>query len=345
MFEFLKQKIKNFFNKEQEVLQKKVEQIQPVPTAPTAPKALPTAEPKLGKPVKPSLVTELKKKVLGKATITEKDVEGVLTDFEFGLLEADVALPVAQTLSADVKKKLVGKEITRNDNISKIAKDAIYESLEQILKQEKIDLVEKIRTKTQKPFVILFLGPNGHGKTATVTKTAYYLKKHGVTSVAAAADTFRAAAIEQLETLASRAGIRTIKQKYGADPAAVCFDAVKYAQAHGIDAVLIDTAGRSELNTNLMDQLKKIVRVAKPDLKIYVSEALAGNAALEEAKKFNEAVGIDGIIMTKTDCDVKGGSILSVSYETGKPLLFVGTGQELDDLTPFEPEWFIQKIM
>lgn len=302
------------------------------------------AEPKTEKP-KASITTFLKQKILGKAAITEKDLEGLLLDFELNLLEADVAMPVAKIITSDVKKKLVGREITRSEDLLETSRQAVRESLERILKQERVDLVQRIREKPKKPFVIVFLGPNGHGKSTTISKVAHYLKKHGVTSVVAAADTFRAAAIEQIETLASRAGVPTVKQKYGADPAAVCFDAVKYAESHGADCVLADTAGRSELNTNLMQQLKKIVRVAKPDLKIYVSEALAGNAALEEAKRFNEAVGIDAMIITKVDCDVKGGSILSISHETGKPLLFLGMGQDLDDLAPFEPEWFIQKIL
>ena len=160
----------------------------------------------------------------------------------------------------------------------------------------------------------------------------------------AAADTFRAAAIEQIEKIGTEAGIKVIKQQYGSDPAAVCFDAIAHAKAKNIDVVLIDTAGRSELNRNLMEEMKKIVRVAKPDMKIYVGEALAGNAAVEEAKKFNEFIDIDGIIMTKTDCDVKGGSILSISYEIQRPILFLGLGQELADLESFEKQWFINKI-
>ena len=190
----------------------------------------------------------------------------------------------------------------------------------------------------------MFVGPNGHGKTTSIAKLSYLLKQNNLSVVFAAADTFRAASIEQLEKWGEKTNSKVIKQQYGSDPAAVCFDAIKHAKAKGIDVVLIDTAGRSELNTNLMEQLRKIVRVANPDLKIYVGEALAGNAAVEEAKKFNEIIDIDGVIMSKTDCDVKGGSILSISYETKKPILFMGVGQELNDLKPFNKQWFLDKI-
>jgi len=150
---------------------------------------------------------------------------------------------------------------------------------------------------------------------------------------------------EEILNIAKTYKVDAIKRpKELASDTATTFDAIKHAQSKQIDVVLIDTAGRSELNTNLMEQLKKIVRVTNPDLKIYVGEALAGNAAVEEAKKFNELVGIDGVIMTKTDADVKGGSILSISYETKKPILFMGTGQDLNDLKKFNKQWFMKKL-
>jgi fused signal recognition particle receptor len=290
-----------------------------------------------------TIATKLKKAVLRRATIRDADVESLLSDLDLALLEADVAVPVAQALCDDIKTRLVGREISGRDDIRKLSKDAVKESLRDILKQEKVDIISKAKAK--KPYVVLFLGPNGHGKSTTIGKFASFLRANGLSSVISASDTFRAASIEQIETIANRANVRVIKQKYGADPAAVAFDAIEHAKAHDIDAVLIDTAGRSELNVNLMEQMRKIVRVAKPDLKIYVAEALAGNAAVEEASKFNEVAGLDGIIVTKVDCDVKGGSLLSMSHVTKKPVMFIGTGQGIDDLKPFEPEWFIERVL
>ena len=291
-----------------------------------------------------TLTTKLKKTILRKAVIKEEDVETLLWDFYLELLEADVSVTVAEKIIQEIKQQLVGKEITSSQDIKKISMQAIKKSVEDILLQPNFNLIEKIKTKQKKPFVIMLVGPNGHGKTTTIAKLTYLLNNNNFSTVLAAADTFRAASIEQLEKWAEKTNSKVIKHQYGADPAAVCFDAIKHAEAKQVDVVLIDTAGRSELNTNLMEQLRKIVKIAKPDLKIYVGEALAGNAAVEEAKKFNGIINIDGIIMTKTDADVKGGSILSISYETKKPILFMGTGQNLSDLKEFKKQWFIKKL-
>jgi len=329
MFDFLKKKISGFFKKEEESLENIVK--------PVSVEEKREIEPRL------TIGTKLKKAIVRKAVIKEEDIHSLLEEFTLSLLEADVAISVAEKIAEDIKKRLVGKELSGKDDVKKISESAIRESLRDVLKQEKIDFVSHVKHK--KPYVILFLGPNGHGKTSTIGKMAKYLQKNHLSSVIAAADTFRAASIEQVEKIAGRVGVKVIKQNYGSDPAAVCFDAIKYAEAHKVDAVLIDTAGRSELNINLMEQMKKIVRVAKPDMKIYIGEALAGNAALEEAKKFNEAIGLDGIIMTKVDCDVKGGSLLSVAYIVKKPVLFITTGQELDNIVPFDDNWFIEKVI
>ena len=260
------------------------------------------------------------------------------------LLEADVSVSVADKIVDEIKENLVGKEISSKQSVHDLAYGAIKKAVEDILIQPSFNLIEKVKSKQEKPFVIMFVGPNGHGKTTSIAKLSYLLKENGLTTVFAAADTFRAASIEQLEKWAEKAETRVIKHQYGADPAAVCFDAIKHAKSKGIDVVLLDTAGRSELNTNLMEQLRKIVKVSDPDLKIYVGEALAGNAAVEEAKRFNEVIDIDGVIMTKTDCDVKGGSILSISFETKKPILFMGVGQDLSDLKVFDKQWFLNKV-
>ncbi|ACJ16079.1 signal recognition particle GTPase [Thermococcus onnurineus NA1] len=277
--------------------------------------------------------------------IREKDVENALWDLELELLEADVALETVEALREKIKEKLVGQKVKIGTNKKGLVEKAVREAVLEVLTPEKrIDLLEMIRSKEEKPFVIAFVGFNGSGKTTTIAKLAHWLKKNGLSVVIAASDTFRAGAIEQVEEHAKRVGVKVIKHSYGADPAAVAYDAIGHAKARGIDVVLIDTAGRNELNRNLMDEMKKIVRVTKPDLVIFVGDSLAGNAVVEQAKQFNEAVRIDGVILTKLDADARGGAALSISHAIGAPILFVGVGQGYDDLKPFDEKWFVERI-
>ena len=192
--------------------------------------------------------------------------------------------------------------------------------------------------------VMIFVGINGSGKTTAVGKLAYYLKQNGHKPLLIAADTFRAAAIDQLQTHADKLDVKLIKHDYGSDAAAVAFDAIKHAEAKGIDIVLIDTAGRIHSNVNLMDEMSKIIRVAKPDLKIFVGESITGNDCTEQAKKFNETIGIDGIVLSKADIDEKGGAAISVSHITKKPILFLGTGQEYEDLKAFDKSIILNNL-
>ncbi|MCD6524761.1 MAG: signal recognition particle-docking protein FtsY [Thermococcus sp.] len=277
--------------------------------------------------------------------IKEKDVERALDDLEIELLEADVALEVVDELRENIKKKLVGKKVKIGTNKAKIIEEAVKEAvLEVLTPPRKIDLLEEIQAKKEKPYVIVFVGFNGSGKTTTIAKLAHWLKKNGLSVVIAASDTFRAGAIEQVEEHAKRVGVKVIKHDYGADPAAVAYDAIQHAKARGIDVVLVDTAGRNELNRNLMDEMKKIVRVTKPDLVIFVGDSLAGNSIIDQARQFNEAVRIDGVILTKLDADSRGGAALSISHAIGAPILFVGVGQGYDDLRPFDEKWFVNLI-
>ena len=210
-----------------------------------------------------------------------------------------------------------------------------------------IDLLRLIDESKMKgePFSIMFVGINGTGKTTTIAKVAHLLKKHGYSIVLASGDTYRAGAIEQLEEHGRRLGLRVIRHKYGSDAAAVGFDAVEHAKAQGIDVVLIDTAGRMQTNRNLMDELQKVKRVVQPKLTIMILDSLIGNDATEQAMTFNQQVGFDAAILTKVDTDAKGGSSLSVSYLTEKPVLYVGVGQEYDDLQPFNADWFAEKLL
>ena len=208
------------------------------------------------------------------------------------------------------------------------------------------NLIEEIRQKksSNDPYLIVFVGINGTGKTTTLAKVAHLLKNNGLTCVLACADTYRAGAIEQLIEHSNRLSLKTISQSYGSDPAAVARDAIIYSKSNNIDVVLVDTAGRMQTNQNLMDEIKKIIRVSTPDLKIFVGDALAGNDVALQAKTFSESVNFDAIILTKIDADVKGGSALSISFVTGKPILYLGNGQDYDSLKPFNVNDFISLL-
>ncbi len=281
------------------------------------------------------------KETIFKTSISEEKFEELFWDLEVALLENNVAVEVIDLIKANLKKELVEKKILRGQ-INEIILKSLKESVEQTFDVEHVDLIERIKEK--KPFVLVFVGINGSGKTTTIAKMIQKLKDNNLSCVVAAGDTFRAAAIQQLEEHTERLNVKLIKHDYGSDPAAVGFDAIKYAQAHNIDCVLIDTAGRLHSNVNLMDEMKKIIRVTKPDFKIFIGEAITGNDCVDQAKKFNEAVGIDGIILAKADVDEKGGAALSVSYVTKKPILYLGTGQEYSNLQEFDKEKIIAQI-
>ncbi len=281
------------------------------------------------------------KKII-KKKISEKDLSQVLEDLELSLLQADVAFEVSEKIKKDLKDALVGKQVKRG-KVKKIVEKTIRKSLLEILDVPKLDLEKKI--KGNKPYLVLFLGFNGSGKTTTLAKIGHRLKKKGYSCVFAAGDSFRAAAIEQLEEHGEKLGIKTIKHKMGADSAAVIYDAVEHAKSKGIDVVLADSAGRMHTNQNLMDELKKIVRVNKPDLKILVIDSLTGNDAIEQAKRFDEVVGIDGAILTKVDVNPKGGAILSVCKILGKPVVGLGMGQNYEDLKKFDREEFVGNLL
>ncbi|MCR4368969.1 MAG: signal recognition particle-docking protein FtsY [archaeon] len=285
------------------------------------------------------------KKILGvlgaKIKISKDDIGDFFDEFELSLLESDVEQEAAQAIVQELGQSLVGKEISARENLSEFLKKEVKSAIAKVMDAPKIDI---LRTG-KKPVKILFLGPNGAGKTTTIAKVAKYFLDHKKTALLAAGDTFRAASIEQLEEHAKLVGVKVVKHKYGADPAAVAYDAVKAAEAKGIDAVLIDSAGRQETNKNLIEELKKIDRVVKPDLKIYVGEAYTGQALLQQATEFDKAIGIDGFILTKIDADTKGGTAISLIYKLKKPVIFVGTGQRYSDLLEFEPEFIINRIL
>jgi fused signal recognition particle receptor len=291
------------------------------------------------------------KGLVTKVTTTELKAENltpILSDFKMNLAENDVAFPVADKICDDLVKRLDRISVKRLDDRKKIVDENLRQVLlEVMLTKDKIDLLQKADEKRKKkePLTLMFIGINGTGKTTTIAKVAKFFQDKGYSVILAGADTYRAGSIEQLEEHGKRLGVRVIKSNYGGDPAAVAYDTVSHAKAHGINIVLIDTAGRMQTNQNLMNELCKVKRVVKPDLTIFTVDSLIGNDAVMQAEEFNKAVGIDATILTKVDADVKGGSALSVTFVTQKPILFIGVGQAYKDLELFNPEKFVSMVL
>lgn len=288
-----------------------------------------------------SVISFLKEK-----TIQEDDIEDILFELEIGLLEGDVAIDVANEVVESVKEDLVGQKIKRSNDVEEYTYKALQKAIAKIINVDGKSMTEMLEDKVKegKPLVVMLVGINGTGKTTTIGKLANYYVKKGYTPVIAASDTFRAGAIEQVTHHADNVGVKIIKHQKGSDPAAVAYDAVEHANAQNKELVLIDTAGRMQTNTNLMDEMKKIKRIAKPDLVVFVGDALTGNDATEQARKFNEAIDIDGVILTKADADAKGGASLSIGYVIQKPILFLGMGQGYDDIKEYSPEWMLDQL-
>jgi fused signal recognition particle receptor len=280
--------------------------------------------------------------------LSEKDIGRVLDEFLLVLVQNDVAYEVAKKICDSLREKLEVTQVRRFADAAEPAKSVLRGVLLDLLKGSGGELLFRVLDESkgqEKPSIILFVGVNGTGKTSTIAKIGYMLQRKGYTVVIAAADTYRTGSIEQIEEHARRIGIRTIKHEYGGDAAAVAFDAANYADAHGTNAVLIDTAGRMQTNKNLLEEMKKIARVARPNLTILVVDALTGNDAVEQGRSFSEAVKIDGVILTKLDADAKGGSAISMATIIGKPILFATVGQNYEDLISFEPEAMVEKIV
>lgn len=277
--------------------------------------------------------------------LSDETMDEVMEDLEIALLQSDVALPVVDRIRKDVRKELAGKKLRWGADAESAIRGSFEASVRSILSQPPIDLVARVRAQEPRPFIILFVGVNGTGKTTTVAKLGHWLTRKGVSVVIAAGDTFRAGAIDQLLVHGERLGIKVVRQPEGGDPAAVAFDAVAHARARHLDVVLVDTAGRQHTNANLVEEAKKIQRVVQPHLTLFVGDALSGNDTLEQAKQFQSALGIDGLILTKLDADAKGGAALSAAYVTKKPLVFVGVGQGYEDLRPFDVDWMVRRVL
>ena len=294
---------------------------------------------------KEDFFSKIKSKI-SKVKILEEDFDFYSEDLRMLLLENNVAFEVSEKIIKELKEKIVGKELLKKEIESEI-RDSLRDIIEEILIKPPditVKIAEKIAEIPNEPYVILFVGINGTGKTTTIAKIASLLSKKDVSCVIAAADTFRAASIEQIKTHGSKLGVRVISQQYGADPSAVGFDAISYAKKNKINVVLIDTAGRMHTAKNLIKELEKIKKICRPDLKLFISESTTGNDAVEQAKIFNSAIEIDGIILAKADVDEKGGTALSLGYITKKPILFLGTGQNYKDLEFFDKRKFTERL-
>jgi len=272
--------------------------------------------------------------------ISEEKFDDLFWELEVILLENNLSVEVIEKIKSDLKDKIVNTPIPRKK---------ILETIENSLRQSILDVISIDgdffnKIEQERPYVICLLGVNGSGKTTSIAKLAHILQDKGKTVVLAAADTFRAAAIDQLQEHADKLGVKLIKHDYGSDPAAVAFDAIEHAKAKDIDVVLIDTAGRNHSNENLLEEMKKIIRVAKPHMKIFVGESITGNDCIEQAQKFNDAIGLSGIILSKADIDEKGGAAISVSYVTKRPIYFLGVGQGYDDLEEFDKDKILKQI-
>jgi fused signal recognition particle receptor len=275
--------------------------------------------------------------------LREGKLEDLLWDLEMALLESDVALPVVEKIKTNVKEDLLGRKVKRGLEIEDAVEKSLKNAITGVLAQNPVNFDSFIKSH-EKPVVLMFVGVNGTGKTTVIAKIVHRLQKQKLSCVIAAADTFRAGAIEQLERHSEKLGVKLVRHQAGADPAAVAYDAIEHAKARHKEVVLIDTAGRMHSNINLMDEMKKIKRVAPPHMIIFVGDALSGNDTIIQAKKFDETVGIDCAVLTKIDADAKGGAALSIAHAVGKPIVFVGVGQEYDDLISFNPKWMVNRL-
>ena len=284
-------------------------------------------------------------KIAVEKQISEKELDKVMEDLTRELLESEIPFDLVEQISKNIKKQMIDKKFARSDEFIEVIKSEFTKTIKEIFqKVEDVDLIQLINSKESKPFKILIVGINGSGKTTTVAKIGHLLKENNISSAIVAGDTFRSGAIEQIKEHADRLELKLISQKYGSDPAAVARDGVEYSKTHNIDAVIIDTSGRVQTNSNLMQEVLKIKNVVNPDFTVFIGDSLAGNDLVSQTQEFFKFTEFNGSILTKVDADVKGGAILSILSETGKPIIYIGTGQEYKDLEKFNEERFLSGL-
>ncbi|MFB6122617.1 MAG: signal recognition particle-docking protein FtsY [Haloferacaceae archaeon] len=343
MFDGLKEKLGEFREDVEDTAEEKAAEVER--EADATPDAETETEPEAeNADERPSTFDRAKAFATGKVIIEEEDLEDPLWELEMALLESDVEMGVAEEILDTVRAKLVGETRSQIASTGDLVEDALHDALLEVISVGQFDFEERIAA-AEKPVTLIFTGVNGVGKTTTIAKLSEYLDQRGYSSVLANGDTYRAGANEQIREHAENLDRKLIAHEQGGDPAAVIYDAVEYAEAHDVDVVLGDTAGRLHTSNDLMAQLEKIDRVVDPDMTIFVDEAVAGQDAVERAKKFDEAAEIDGAILTKADADPKGGAAISIAYVTGKPILFLGTGQGYDDVERFDPEALVDDLV
>jgi fused signal recognition particle receptor len=285
---------------------------------------------------------------ISRTELSGPELEKLLQELKTTFAENDVAVPVADRICDGIRQRAANVQVSRlgdrRQPVMAIIRDVLLDVLKGSGETRFFETIDT-KKKAHEPAVIVFVGINGTGKTTTIAKIAYLLKERDYSVVIACADTYRTGSIEQLEEHARRIGVKTIKHKYGADAAAVAFDSINHARANGINTVLIDTAGRMQTKRNLLEEMKKIVRVASPDFVMLVVDSLTGNDAVEQGRSFSESVRIDGITLTKLDADARGGSAISLASEIGKPVIFAGTGQAYEDLISFDPKTIVDRIV
>lgn len=288
--------------------------------------------------------TRAKAFATGGVIIQPEHLDEPLEDLEFALLSGDVEMGVAEEILAGIRENLEGTVRAQVQSAGMVVEKALSEALLDVISVGQFDFDERIEN-AEKPLVIIFTGVNGVGKTTTIAKLAQYFEKQGHSTVLANGDTYRAGANEQLREHAEALDKRLISHEQGGDPTAVIYDAVEYAEANDVDIVLGDTAGRLHTSNDLMAQLEKIDRVVEPDMTLFVDEAVAGQDAVRRASEFNDAAEIDGSVLTKADADPQGGAAISIAHVTGKPILFLGVGQEYDDIEQFDPEIIVDRLL
>ena len=274
-------------------------------------------------------------------------LDTLLEELEWVLLESDISSGAVTAIIDALRNTLVGARLRKGADLSKVLEASLKRALQNLLSAGYWDFDASVQSFVEKgdlPVVIMMVGVNGTGKTTTAAKIAHRLQSRGLSVIAAAGDTFRAGAIQQLESHCETLGIRCISSQRGGDAAAVVRDAIDSAKAKKIDVVLVDTAGRMQNKTNLMKELNKVRRIANPHLTLFVGDALAGNDAVDQARMFQEIMKFDGAVLTKMDTDAKGGAGLSIAYATGRPIVFAGVGQGYDDLLQFEPKWLLDQL-